>query len=85
MEVVIQISPPAKAGESDQPVTSLRREVQKLGLKLEPVHPRTTDPVLATYYRVQAPDAPTAKRVVESVRRLPSISAAYVKPADEVP
>lgn len=83
MEVVIQIAPSATA--TSAPPNAARQAVQKLGLKLEPLHPGTTDPVLSTYYRVQAPDREAAERVVAAVRRLPSVAAAYVKPPDEPP
>jgi hypothetical protein len=84
MEVVIQISEPS-TGARTAPSATARQAVQKLGLTLEPIHPGSTDPVLSTYYRVRAPDQQAAARVVEAVRSLPSVTAAYVKPPDAPP
>ncbi len=87
MEVVIQIVPTARAASAraESPLAAVQRAVAKLALALEPQHPGIDDPVLSTYYRVKAPDAQSAAKVVEAVRDLPSVAAAYVKPGDAPP
>jgi hypothetical protein len=87
MEVVIQIAPPARTDSvrAEHPLAAVQQAVSKLALKVEPQHPGITDPVLSTYYKVEAPDAQSAAKVVETVRNLPSVAAAYVKPQDAPP
>jgi len=87
MEVVIQIAPPAatESVRAENPVAAVQRALGRLKLKAEPQHPGINDPVLSTYYKVEAPDAQSAAKVVEAVRDLPSVAAAYVKPGDAPP
>jgi hypothetical protein len=87
MEVVIQIAPPAETESvrAEHPLAAIQHAVSTLGLRVEPQHPGIKDPVLSTYYKVEAPDAQSAANVVETVRNLPSVAAAYVKPREAPP
>ena len=89
MDVVIQLSSDtnrkASVSSSKNQLAAIRSAVGKLALKLEPMHPGINNPELANTFRVQAPDAKIAARVVEAVRKLPSVAAAYIKPQDEAP
>jgi hypothetical protein len=49
------------------------------------VHPRATDPVLSTFFSIDAPDAERAARLASDLLKLPIVEAAYVKPPDEPP
>ena len=71
-----------------------RRDALELGIllgradvarQLEPVHPGIDDPELSNTFRVRVPDAKSAAKVVEAVRKVPSVAAAYIKPQDEAP
>ena len=85
VEVMIQMSPHVGQDERAQPsqLVELRRMLK--GYRVEPLHPGSTDPALSSYYRVHVPDAQSASKVIEAVRALPSVTAAYVKPEDEPP
>ncbi len=88
MDIVIQVAPDrtqASAEQSERRLKAVRRTIAELGLRLEPMHPGSRDPILSNYYYVRAPDPQTATRVIEIVRELPSVSAAYVKPGDKPP
>lgn len=89
MDVVIQLSGDRTSTNSAGPVehhlTAVRGAIGELGLELKPVHPGTQDPTLSTYFYVRVPDPQTAARVIDVVRQMPSVSAAYVKPPDEPP
>lgn len=63
----------------------LRAVVREVGATLEPVHPGTTDAELARSFTLDVPDLELAARVAERLRALPSVEAAYVKPADALP
>jgi hypothetical protein len=82
MEVVIQVTADAES-VARQP-TALTQRVRALGLTLQPIDP-SGDRIMSTYYRVEVPDTATATRVIEAVREVPSVAAAYVKPGDAPP
>ena len=77
--------PPAGEDEVDRPsqLAELRRTLK--GYRVERLHPGCTDPALSSYYRAQVPDPQSAAKVIEAVRGLSSVTAAYVKPKDEPP
>ena len=87
VDVMIQLSPPA--GQDDAPTLreSQLAELRRLlkGHSVEPLHPGSADPVLSSYYRAQVRDMKSAAKVIEAVSGLSSVTAAYVKPADELP
>jgi hypothetical protein len=90
MDVIVQIEPAtAHALHGGNPTTSavneLHRAMHDLGLRLEPLHPGTTDPYLAPYFVVVAPDPAAATRAAERLLRCQAVTAAYVKPPDALP
>lgn len=66
-------------------VSQLLREVKKLGLKLEPVHPLQTHPLLTPYFMVDVPDRQTAERVIEKLSKNQIVEAAYLHPEESAP
>jgi hypothetical protein len=85
MDVVIQLSPVTEqsASSDKRRLTAVRKVLGKLAL--EPMHPGIDDPELSNTFRVSVPDAKSAAKVVEAVRKVPSVAAAYIKPQDEAP
>jgi hypothetical protein len=87
VDVMIQLSPPAGQDESvpaqDQQLAELRRVLK--GYRVEPLHPGSTDRSLSSYYCARVPDMKSASEVIEAARGLSSVTAAYVKPKDELP
>jgi hypothetical protein len=72
-----QVAPPA--------LQQVLRILDELGLTLTPIHPGATDPLLAPYFIVEVRDADQAGQVIERLRQIPAVEAAYVKPPDELP
>jgi hypothetical protein len=89
MQVVIKLSQEAaQALHGLQPSPEgerVRGVVANLGFRLEPIHPGTSDPSLQQYFAVEVGDRASAVHVVTAVQQDPSVAAAYVKPADELP
>lgn len=71
-----------------QPGTTAARELSRvareLGIVLEPLHPGARDPLLVPYFTAQVPDGEAAGSVLDRLRCLAAIEAAYVKPTDEL-
>jgi hypothetical protein len=59
--------------------------VEELGVPMQPVHPRHSDPGLRSYYRVEVPDEEAAERVRRALSGLEGVEAAYVQPPDAPP
>ena len=57
----------------------------RLGVKLEPVHPGDVHPSLIPYYLIEAPDQETVDKLLEELRQLNAVEAAYVKPDEQLP
>jgi hypothetical protein len=53
--------------------------------RLESLHPDTTDPALATWYRAVVPDNVDAEAIAAELRGHAEVEAAYVKPAGAAP
>jgi hypothetical protein len=73
----------------DQPrlpsTRKLRAVLAELGLDVEPLHPGTTDPELATHFVITVPDEQSAAEVSRRLRETGAVEAAYVKPPDAAP
>jgi hypothetical protein len=55
------------------------------GLRLEPLHPDTTDPELGSKFFVDTPDQQTAERLRRQIEQLGIVDAVYVKPTEAPP
>lgn len=67
--------------DAPSPADELAREFE---LALEPMHPRSEDRTLSTYFSADVPDE-RVEEVLGRLRASPAVEAAYVKPADELP
>jgi hypothetical protein len=63
----------------------LRAVLSELGLQLEPLHPGTSEPELATHFFITVPDAEAAEEVSRRLRESGAVEAAYVKPPGAAP
>jgi hypothetical protein len=82
VEISVQLRPEAGPAEVD----GIRARMEQLGVELRPVHPDADDPVLASFYTVDAPDdRELANGVLAALRESDGVDAAYVKPAAEPP
>ncbi len=68
-------SPPAKA---------IADAVQAHGMVLRPMHPGATGSQ-ATWFVVDVPNPVQAQEMLEAIRSLDAVDAAYLKPRDELP
>jgi hypothetical protein len=59
--------------------------VAELGVRLEPLHPGQTHPLLMPHFMVDTPNRETAEKVIERLSRFKSVEAAYLKPDEELP
>jgi hypothetical protein len=79
----------AKALQQGSPTTPPARDIlqaaQELSVSLAPMHPGVDDPNLSGYFIANAADERAAQRVVERLRSLEAIEAAYVKPPEALP
>jgi hypothetical protein len=57
----------------------------ELGLTLEPLHERTEDRSLASWFRVSVSDASTAEEVAVLLCGSPDVESAYVEPPSAPP
>ncbi len=56
-----------------------------LGLELQPVHPGSVHPTLAPFFSIEVPDEAAARRVVDRLRAMEGVEAAYLRPDNELP
>ena len=63
----------------------IKKEVEQFGLRLEPVHPGQTHPLLAPYFTIEVPDSQTAKKVIEQLTKNNLVEAAYIRPEQSPP
>ena len=75
----------AGAGATSPEARDVVEAVAQHGLELVPVDPRAGDPVLESFFRIQAPDEATARELTEALTGLEAVEAAYVKPPDALP
>jgi aspartate aminotransferase-like enzyme len=80
-----QGGPEARASRSKSGASKLKKEIEKLGLKLEPVHPGQTHPLLTPYFMIEVPDRQTAERVIDRLTKNKIVEAAYLRPEDTAP
>jgi hypothetical protein len=88
VEISVQLRPDLAAalqeGTGTPEAEELHRRAEELGVELQPVHPGETDPLLAPYFYVAAPDS-EAERIAAELAALPGVEGAYVKPTAEPP
>jgi hypothetical protein len=59
--------------------------LDRIGLQLEPIHPRSNDPNLMKYFAVDLPPDAAITELLEALRNCRAVEAAYFKPSDELP
>jgi hypothetical protein len=88
--IVIQFSPEvARKLDPDNPLLSLPEtlsaKTKDLGVVLQAVHPRSSDPRLMTYFTTEVEDNARARQVIERLTDCPGVEAVYLKPIDALP
>lgn len=83
MRVTLQLTPAAATRVRAPRTRSTRRKVLPwLSYQLQPVHPATDDPVLATFFTIEVGEASEAENLLRRLREDPSVEGAYIKPDD---
>jgi hypothetical protein len=81
-DLTIQISdPPQLEGNHAAVIEELN---DLFGVRFQPIAPSPSDTVLATFFHAQVPED-LASSLVDALRDLPRIQAAYVKPPGRAP
>ena len=73
------------ASQSKSGTSKLKQEIEKMGLKLEPIHPGQTHPLLAPYFMIEVPDHQTAERLIQRLTQNKIVEAAYLRPEESAP
>jgi hypothetical protein len=82
-QVVVQLeSSPASEAEAQRHTAF--KQAQKFGASLRAMHPQSQDPRLASWFTAQV-DNTKANDLVESLRNIPEVTAAFVKPRAAMP
>ena len=79
----------AQALRQGAPPTSDSQDLSQLvkehGAVLEAIHPETEDPLLTSWFTVEAPDMAVAEQVAASLQQRRAVKACYIKPPDALP
>jgi hypothetical protein len=85
MRVTLQLTPAAaRRAREPRARSAVRSVLPWLTQSLEPIHPDTNDPDLATFFTIDVADAREAAALVKRLCEDPSVEGAYIKPADEL-
>jgi hypothetical protein len=83
MRVTLQLTPAAaKRARAPRTRSATSGILPWLEHPLQPVHPTTKDPSLATFFTVDVDDPVQASTLVERLLKDPSVEGAYIKPDD---
>ena len=83
-EVVVQLAPGVDPATTSSPDRGPFATAKRFGLTLEAIHPRCDDPNLSRWYRAEIENNKAAE-FVDTLREIPEVTAAYVKPPAEAP
>lgn len=83
-EVVVQLANPAAARVKTPPRQNAFEMARRFGFALEAIHPQSEDPTLARWFRAEVENNKAAE-FVQTLRAIPDVTAAYVKPAAKAP
>lgn len=80
-----QVGRPSDSSQGESEIQKVLNAAAELGVRLEPVHPGQTHPLLAPFFMVEVPDRETAEKVIDRLSRFTIIEAAYLKPDEQAP
>jgi hypothetical protein len=82
-QVIVQLAP-SPASEAEVQQHAAFKQAKEFGASLRAIHPSSEDPGLASWFTAQV-DNTKANEFVETLRRMPEVTAAYVKPRAAMP
>ncbi len=80
-----QVGSTSDSPQEESEIQEVLNAAAELGVRLEPVHPGQTHPLLAPFFMVETPDRETAEKVIDRLSRFKIIEAAYLKPDEQAP
>jgi hypothetical protein len=69
----------------DLEVQSLLNLVTKIGVRLEPVHQNTLNPLLVPFFMIAVTDRELSEKIISSLQQFTIVEAAYLKPDEQLP
>jgi hypothetical protein len=87
MRITVKVRDQSAASRGDSTTAhteSLGKALRESGVTLEPMHPGSEDPALASWFTAEVEDD-RVDDVLRALRSSAAIEAAYVKPAEEPP
>jgi hypothetical protein len=84
-EVARALQQPSAVPALPAEAVRLQQSAARLGLRLQPLHPRCTDAALARTFFVEVADAAATDATIAELRTCAAVTAAYTKPPDEAP
>jgi hypothetical protein len=82
-QVIVQLVP-SPASDADVRQHAAFKQAKEFGASLQAIHPRSEDPTLSSWFSAQV-DNTKADEFIETLRRIPDVTAAYVKPRAAMP
>ena len=82
-QVLVQLAREA-AGAAERRDHAVFARATDLGVSLRPVHPQSSDPALSCWFHAEV-DHAKADELAETLRSVPDVTAAYVKPPAGAP
>ena len=70
---------------SESEIQQLLAATAELGIRLQPVHPGQTHPLLAPFFMVEVSNREQAEKVIDRLQRFNIVEAAYLKPEEQLP
>jgi hypothetical protein len=83
-QVIVQLAATALPGSGADGHQAAFERAKDFGVTLQAIHPGSDDPALSRWFCTEVENA-KAPEFVESLRKIPEVTAAYVKPRAEPP
>lgn len=81
-----RVASAAGAAGKASPGASVWKAAKALGVALQPVHPGQSHPLLAPFFFIEVPDdGAHAQRIVDRLKKVKGVEAAYIRPSNEAP
>ena len=84
-DVARALQTPSAAPAAVAAADRLRQSAARLGLRVLPLHPGCADAALARTWFVDVADPAAVGATIAELRQCAAVTAAYAKPADELP
>jgi hypothetical protein len=83
-EVIVQFAPHVIGTAQGLPHQAAFQTAKSFGLTLRAIHPQSDDPALSRWFYTQVENGKAAE-LIQTLRSIPEVTAAYVKPPAEAP